>query len=156
MTTIASAATATLDSIETLRFADAEEHTISLDALGVLYLVDFWALGCKRCILEMPELERLAKDYEPGGRFRFVGVVWGGWKGKDLWTVAERANTKLPVYSDPENWFQRLGIEGYPTKIMIRDGKVLRRARGGGAGAYATRKKAIDDQPRSSPAASQP
>ena len=85
MTTVAAAVAAAGDSIETLRFADAAGNTIALDAPEVLYLVDFWAVGCKPCILEMPELERLAKEYEPGGR---VGGVAGGWKGNDLLSVA--------------------------------------------------------------------
>jgi thiol-disulfide isomerase/thioredoxin len=62
---------AAADPIGTLRFADAYGHTIALDAPGVLYLIDFWALECKPCMLEMPELERLAKEYEtPSLRLR--------------------------------------------------------------------------------------
>ena len=72
------------DPLPILRVGDAEGHTMTLDAPGMLYLVDFWALGCKPCIVEMPELERLAKDYEPGGHFRLVSVVASGWEGKDL------------------------------------------------------------------------
>ena len=44
-----------------LRVADAEGNALTLDAPGVLYLVDFWALGCKPCIMAMPELDRLAE-----------------------------------------------------------------------------------------------
>lgn len=124
------------DSIGTLRFADADGQAIALDTPGVVYLVDFWALGCKPCIQEMPELERLVKEYEPAGRFRLVSVVWGGWRGKDLLRVAEQAGAKMPIYSDPENWHDRLDVDGFPTKIFVRDGTVLDRARGGGAGLY--------------------
>ena len=128
-----------------LRVGDAEGHTMTLDAPGVLYLVDFWALGCKPCILEMPELERLAEDYEPGGRFRLVSVVASGWEGKDLLTVAEQAGTKLPIYSDPDDLFRQLEIRAFPTKLLIRDGKLLTRKRGGGPGAYEMWSKAITD-----------
>ncbi len=124
------------DTIGTLQFADAEDRPIVLDKPGVVYLVDFWALVCKPCIQEMPELERLAKEYEPTGRFRLVSVVWGGWAGGDLLRVAEQAGAKLPIYADPENWHDRLEVDAFPTKFFIRDGKVLSRARGGGAGTY--------------------
>ena len=144
------------DPIGILRFADSDGHTIALDAPRMLYLVDFWALGCKPCILEMPELERLAKEYEPGGRFRFVSVAAGGWNGKGLLSVAKQAGTTLPIYSDPEDWLGQLEINAFPTKLLIRDGKVLRRARGGGIEAYATWKKAIDAVLRSPPGASPP
>jgi thiol-disulfide isomerase/thioredoxin len=146
MTTVALAVPATPDAIGILRFADADGRTLALDAPGVLYLVDFWALECKPCMVEMPELSRLAKEYEPSERVRLVSVVYGGWKGEKLRTIAGGAGSGLVMYSDPEDWIARLGIDGYPTKIMIRDGKVLRRARGGGAGAYAKWKAAIDDE----------
>ena len=127
-----------------LHVGDAEGRTITLDAPGMLYLVDFWALGCKPCIQEMPELERLAKKYEPGGRFRLVSVIAGGWEAKDLPMVAKQAGTTLAVYSDPDDLFHQLEIRSFPTKLLIRDGKLFVRKRGGGPGAYETWAKAID------------
>ena len=127
-----------------LRVGDAEGHTFTLDAPGMLYLVDFWALGCKPCIVEMPELERLAKEYEPGGRFRLISVVASGWEGKDLLNVARQAGTTLPISSDPDDLFRKLEIRAFPTKLLIRDGVLLARKRGGGPGAYETWKKIID------------
>ena len=135
---------ATPDSIPTLRVGDAEGRTTTLNAPGMLYLVDFWALGCKPCILEMPELERLAKEYESEGRFRLVSVVASGWEGKDLQMVAQQAGTTLPVYSDPDDLFRQLEIRAFPTKLLMRDGVLLARKRGGGPGAYETWKKIID------------
>jgi thiol-disulfide isomerase/thioredoxin len=127
-----------------LHVGDVAGNTITLDEPGMLYLVDFWMLGCKPCIVEMPELERLAKDYEPGGRFRLVSVVGSGWEGKDLLKVARDAGTTLPISSDPEDLFRKLEIRAFPTKLLIRDGVLLARKRGGGPGAYETWKKIID------------
>lgn len=138
------ASSATPDRIQTLRVGDAEGNTTTLDEPGVLYLVDFWALGCKPCIVEMPELERLAKEYEPGGRFRLVTVVASGWEGKDLLNVAQQAGTTLPISSDPDDLFRTLDIRAFPTKLLIRDGVLLARKRGGGPGAYDTWKRIID------------
>ena len=118
------------DPIGTLRFADADGQAIALDQPGMVYLVDFWALGCKPCMQEMPDLERLAKEYEPGGRFRLVSVVSGGWKGKDLLKVADQAGAKMTIYGDPENWNDRLDVDAFPTKFFVRDGTVpARKAR---------------------------
>lgn len=117
----------------------------------MLYLVDFWALGCKPCILEMPELERLAKEHEPGGRFRLVSVVAGAWEANYLPTVARQAGTTLPIYSDLDDSFHQLEIRSFPTKLLIRDGKLLSRKRGGGPGAYETWKKAVDAALQESP-----
>ena len=130
--------------IATLHFADAEERLIALDAPGVLYLVDFWALECKPCMQEMPELASLAGEYEPSGRFKLVSVVFGDWKGKGLLEVARRTGTGITAYSDPENWYERLQVEGFPTKLLIRDGRVIVRELGGGTGAYEAWKAEID------------
>ena len=96
-TSVAWAADPPPDPIGPLHVGDSEGNTTTLDAPGMLYLVDFWALGCKPCIVEMPELERLAKEYEPGGRFRLVSIVAAGWEGKDLLQVAQDAGTTLPI-----------------------------------------------------------
>ena len=142
---VAWAAGTTPGPIGPLRVADVDGKSITLDTPGVVYLVDFWALGCQPCIVEMPELERLAKEYEPSGRFRLVTIVASGWAGKDLLTVAEQAGTKLPIYSDPDDLFRQLEIKAFPTKLLIRDGKLLARKKGGGPGAYALWSKRITE-----------
>jgi thiol-disulfide isomerase/thioredoxin len=139
-----------------LRVGDAEGKTFTLDAPGVLYLVDFWALGCKPCIVEMPELERLAKEYEPSGRFRLISVVASGWEGKDLLTVAQQAGTTLPIFSDPDDLFRELEIRAFPTKLLIRDGVLLARKRGGSASAYDTWKPMIDTALQTPPVKNDP
>jgi len=131
----------------TLRFADPDAKPLSLDAPGVVYLVDFWAMGCKPCFVEMPELDRLAKELEPTGKFRLVSVAWG-WTPQDLPAVAKRAGVTRPIYADPENWYARLGCNGFPSKLLIRDGVVLEHVTGGGAGAYEKWKKAIEPELR--------
>jgi len=130
--------------IDPLHVADAEGNTITLDAPGVLYLVDFWALGCKPCMVEMPDLERLAREYEPGGRFRLISVVAPTFDETDLHTIAQQAGTTLPIYSDPDGLFRRLEIRAFPTKLLIRDGELLARKRGGGPDAYELWKKRVD------------
>jgi|WetSurMetagenome_2_1015567.scaffolds.fasta_scaffold424241_2 thiol-disulfide isomerase/thioredoxin len=142
--------------IETLRFADANGNVLALDHPGVLYLVDVWALGCSPCMAEMPELERLAQDYEPDGRFRLVSVVSGGWKGKRLKAIARDVETTLPIYSDPNNWLGRLDIHSFPTKFLIRDGMLLRRTVGGGTGAYRKWSNILDNELESPSNGAQP
>jgi thiol-disulfide isomerase/thioredoxin len=142
--------------IATLQFADADGRTIALDEPGVLYLVDFWALGCGPCLAEMPELDRLAQEYERGGRFQLVSVVAGGWKGKDLRQVAKHAKTDLEIYSDPDDSFGRFDIHSYPTKLLIRDGVLLRRTVGGGTGAYRKWSSIIDAELAGSTDGAQP
>lgn len=129
--------------LEAPSFADATNACVTLDEPGVLYLVDFWVLGCAPCMIEMPELEKLAREYEPSGRFRLISVLWGEWSGAKLREMAKLARTGLPVYSDPENWLERHWEARFPTKVLMRDGVVLRHVTGGGQGAYAKWSKIV-------------
>jgi thiol-disulfide isomerase/thioredoxin len=119
-----------------LSFEDAAGKRITLNERGMLYLVDFWAVGCKPCIEEMPEIDRLARELEPGGRFKLVSVLWGGWRGESLTTFEKRYGVGHGFYSDPDGWIDRLDAKAFPTKLLIRDGVALQRVRGGGEGAY--------------------
>jgi len=132
------------DHIGTLRFADAAGKTVALDEPGVLYVVDFWALGCKPCVWEMPALDRLSKEYEPGGMVRIVGVVWGEWKSKDLPKIAKQVGTTRPVYADSQHWFDNLAIRSFPTKVFIRDGVVVRVTHGASEDSYDVLKTLIE------------
>ena len=120
----------------TLSFVDPAEKRVTLDEPGVVYLVDFWAEGCKPCIEEIPELERLARELERTGRFKLVSVLWGGWRGPELKKFAERYNLSRPLHADPDGWLERVGQPVFPTKALIKDKRILEWHSGGGAGAY--------------------
>ena len=119
------------DHVGTLRFADMKGEKVALDRPGVLYVVDLWALGCKPCIQEIPALDRLAAEYEPGGQVRVIGVLWGDWKKSDLKKVPKAVGSSRPIFGDPEGWFNRFEIRSFPTKLFIRDGVIVRITRGG-------------------------
>jgi len=120
-----------------MSFVDPAGAKVTLDEPGMLYLVDFWAEGCGPCLKEMPDLERLAQELEPGGRFKLVSVLWGGWKGEDLTKIGERRGVHRPVHADPDGWLDQVGRPVFPTKVLVRDGVILQSREGGGRGSYA-------------------
>jgi thiol-disulfide isomerase/thioredoxin len=127
-----------------LAFRDAEDHLVVLDRPGKVYLVDFVVPGCKGCVLEGPELARLAHDLESPDRFQLVTVVYG-WSGKDLLTIGDELNSgSLPLYGDTEGWGRKMRVAAWPTKLLVRDGRVLERMVGGGPGAYVKWRKIIE------------
>ena len=134
------------DNVGTLRFSDAQGKTVALDEPGVLYVIDFWALGCQPCVREMPSLDRLAREYEGEGKVRIVGVVRGEWKPKDLPKIAKQVGTSRPVYADPQHWFESLEIHSFPTKVFLRDGAVVHVSHGASEEPYDNLKRLIESE----------
>jgi protein-disulfide isomerase-like protein with CxxC motif len=54
--------------------------------------------------------------------------------------------TGFPMYNDPDDWYERLGISSFPTKLFIRDGIVLRVRRGASAETYEVLKALIESE----------
>ena len=134
--------------VGTMRFEDAEGKMLALDAPGAIYLVDFWAVGCKPCMWEIPDLLRLQHDLATTGRFRIVSVLFGGWKGSQLTERAKEVGVEsLAIVSDPEDWYGKLEVQGFPTKFLVRDGRLLYRTIGAGkSGTYRKWKRVVDNQ----------
>jgi thiol-disulfide isomerase/thioredoxin len=110
---------------------------VRADRPGTLYLVDVWTTWCSPCMSEMPELARLETDLENMPRFEMISVL-----GDPEDSAPDPVLRKLglgpgDVARDPQRWMRRLGIGGYPTKLLVRDGKILLARAGGGRGAYA-------------------
>ncbi len=76
------------------------------DSSPVPVLVDLWAPWCGPCRLVSPALESLARQY--AGRVKLVKV-----------NVDEAPRTS-----------QRFGVQGIPTLLVLREGKVLARQTG--------------------------
>jgi thiol-disulfide isomerase/thioredoxin len=120
-----------------LAFRAEDNELLILNEPGTLYLVDFVAVGCKPCAEEAPDMERLGREFESPGRFRLVTVVFG-WPSKELANRRKELNIEhLTLYADEGGVAaQALEVQGWPTKCLIRDGRVLLHRMGGGPGAY--------------------
>jgi protein-disulfide isomerase-like protein with CxxC motif len=79
----------------------------------------------------MPELLSLEDEFENDSRVQFISVDTEARSAatarKQLESHGIRPNR---LFVDADGWFNRLQIESWPTKLLIRDGKVLRVASG--------------------------
>lgn len=101
-----------------------EGQTVSLqDYKGQIVLLNFWFVGCKPCIMEMPELNDIVADFESEGvNFLAIGLDNPERVNKFLETNAFEYQL-LPNGRRVANQF---GVTSYPTHLLLnREGKVI-------------------------------
>ena len=105
---------------------------------GKVYVVEFWATWCGPCIMAMPHLSALARQYKD--KVDFVGVsVWEntGKKVPDVATIQRFVDEKgsdmdYNVAMDDPNtnkvanaWLKAAGLNGIPATFVVNsDGKI--------------------------------
>lgn len=92
----------------------------SIDPAGKILVLDCWASWCGPCVASLPEMAKLAAEYEPLG-VEFLGVT--SETASDIPDV-ERviARTKgftWPVGYGGEHLFDALGVRGIPTVFLF-------------------------------------
>jgi len=105
---------------------DLQGHPFDLKAQrGKIVLIDFWASWCPPCILEIPHLGQLQKQY--GGRgFQVVGVSMD-----DSADTTKETMQKIPFYypvvlGDAKFGNLYGGVLGLPLQYLVgADGKIL-------------------------------
>ena len=107
------------------------EGRISLDKYkGKVVYLDFWASWCGPCLVSLPLLEELRKEF-PADRFQIVAVN----VDRDV-ARARRFLKKRPVgypsATDPEGRIpEKFGIETMPTSFLIDQKGVVRHVHAG-------------------------
>jgi len=108
-----------------LRDLDGRAWSLA-EADAPLVWVNFWAVSCEPCRIEMPAMQRIAEAYE--GRIEIVGVNWG--EGPDVvGDFVERYAIGYPILLDPglAAYYRWAGLDGLPRHYFIGpEGTVLR------------------------------
>ena len=103
--------------------------TLRLSSLrGKIVLLDFWAVGCPPCRIEMPQLQRLYEKYRKDGLV-VIGITQMNPMNKDIRAALKEYGVTYPVVTDPgEKIGQKVyRIEAHPTTILLdRAGKVVK------------------------------
>lgn len=94
---------------------------------GRVVVLAFWATWCTPCRQELPQLQKVYEAYQrsPNVSFYAVGGPWGGDTMEKESALAEHLGLKLPLAFDSQGAKQALGIDGFPTLVVIdREGHV--------------------------------
>jgi thiol-disulfide isomerase/thioredoxin len=99
----------------------------SVDLVGKVVLIDFWATWCQPCKKEMPGYQKLADTYGPRG-FVVIGLKFDTMKDKENPLLfAKEAGVRYPLAVASEDLKQKFGgIEGLPTTMLYDRQGILR------------------------------
>jgi thiol-disulfide isomerase/thioredoxin len=99
----------------------------STDWRGHVVVLPYWATWCPACRREMPELERLYRQYQrdPNVIFWAVDVQENGETPERAKVFLQKAGYTLPMAVDSRNSVEQLALADFPSLIVIdRAGRV--------------------------------
>lgn len=133
-----------------IAFTTCGGATLALGTPGMLYVVDCVAPWCGPCREEVPHLVELARDPAYRDRFRLVLVNSAE---PEVPPKAHRLFKWDDIVVDRANWGDRIGVSAYPTKVLIRDGKIAATFVGGSEDAWESYPRVIDEFAAATPRA---
>jgi peroxiredoxin len=86
-----------------------------------IVILDFWATWCESCVSEIPELNKLEKEYSSRG-VKVVGLtVQSGW-ASDIQKFAKQYNMRYTVLVGNDDTVSDFGIISFPNTYVIGPG----------------------------------
>lgn len=106
------------------RLNNLEGNQVNLsDLKGEVVLLNFWFVGCKPCIMEMPELNELVEEFESQGvNFLAIGLD----NPERISKFLEKHQFSYNLLPNGRRVANQYKISSYPTHLLLdRDGKVI-------------------------------
>lgn len=92
------------------------------DMKGSVVAINFWFIGCKPCIMEMPELNDIVEKFE-GKNVKFIAIALDS--KASLKAFEEKREFNYNIIPDGRSVAQSYDITGYPTHCIVdQDGKI--------------------------------
>ena len=123
---------------------DMEGNTIKLSELkGSVVAINFWYIGCRPCVQEIPELNEIVEDYQ-GKPVKFVAVALDDKKDLDRFLADRPFDYDLVASGRPVARIYEIG--GYPTHLIIdQEGNIVYFKSGYGTMTSTLIRKNLDD-----------
>ena len=96
------------------------------DSKHKLLLVDFWASWCAPCLRGIPTLKKLQAAHGADGKFTVLGISMEKGGRSAVEAAAVKYSVDYPVLVGSADTAKAFGVKGFPTAVLIRDGKVLK------------------------------
>ncbi len=79
-------------------------------------MLNFWFISCGPCRAEMPELNKLVKEYESRGVV-FLAATFDDVASLKAFQKEKEFNYE--IIPDAQGWIDKLGVNAYPTHYVI-------------------------------------
>ena len=110
------------DAIPQISLPKLDGQTLrSEDLKNNIVVLDFWATWCEGCISEIPEFNKLEKEYSPRG-VKVIGLaVQSGW-ATDIQKFAKQYNMHYTVLVGNDDTVADFGVISFPCTYVIGPG----------------------------------
>jgi len=100
----------------------------SSDMRGKVVVLAFWATWCEPCWQELPRVEKVYASYRNSGDVLFwaVDAHAGGDTDEKAQAFARKMRLALPVAFTENATAVRMGVDGYPTLVLLDDSGRIR------------------------------
>ncbi len=109
-----------------LKDLNGKTWTPERDSKHKLLLVDFWASWCVPCLKEIPALKQLQAEHGQDQRFSVIGISMEKGGRPQVEAAAVKYDVDYPVLIGSAAVATSFGLQGFPSAVLIRDGKVLK------------------------------
>ncbi len=93
----------------------------SEDLKDKIVVIDFWATWCENCVSEIPEFNKLEKEYSSRG-VKVIGLaVQSGW-ASDIQKFAKQYNMRYTVLVGNDDTVSDFGVISFPNTYVIGPG----------------------------------
>ena len=118
----ASAAAQQPDSVPQFSLPQLDGRTLGAGELkDNIVVLDFWATWCENCVIEIPEFNKLEKEYSSRG-VKVIGLaVQSGW-ASDIQKFAEQYNMRYTVLVGNDDTVSDFGVISFPNSYVIGPG----------------------------------
>jgi len=110
------------DSVPQFSLPQLDGRTLHSDELkDKIVVLDFWATWCENCVSEIPEFNKLEKEYSSRG-VKVIGLaVQSGW-ASDIQKFAKQYKMKYTVLVGNDDTVSDFGVISFPNTYVIGPG----------------------------------